>query len=331
MLGTQFLEGRKKMSVLVSVIIPVYNVEKYLERCVKSVLNQTHRNLEIILVDDGSPDNCPDICDSFAAKDDRVKVIHKANGGLSDARNVGILSAKGEYFCFVDSDDSIAPTMIEKLCNAIKNSGAQMAITNFRVLSEQGERIYAKEDSPIKDGVFSACDLLPKIYQQFGWYYIVAWNKLYHRSIFDQMNFPKGKIHEDEYVVAQAMWSAQQIACISDEEYFYTYQRSGSIMASRKAKAHCDWLEALYLRFLFCSEIHGLEQVARETRAVYFRELHNMYFDAILTQGIDKQQRRRAKQQYHAMKGKTRTEKINWLIFQISPALDKRLIEWMRR
>lgn len=119
------------MNELISVIVPVYNVEKYSERCIESIINQTYKNLEIILVDDGSPDTCPMICDEYAKKDDRIVVIHKENGGLSDARNAGIEIAKGEYFAFIDSDDYISEEFLSKLYMSLKSNSAFMSICNF--------------------------------------------------------------------------------------------------------------------------------------------------------------------------------------------------------
>lgn len=319
------------MEPLISVIVPVFCVEKFLGKCVKSIQSQSYQKLEIILVDDGSPDDCPAICDELALEDERIKVIHKKNGGLSDARNAGMKIANGEYFCFVDSDDFIMPTMLEHLVDALFASQARMAIANFRTSDELGMRIFEKQESPIRDGVFQAQELLPKLYQGMGWYYIVAWNKLYHRSLFENIQFPLGKIHEDEYIVTQIMWKAQKIACVSSEEYDYTYLRKGSIMSSRQVQSQCDWLEALYLRFQFCNNIEQLKDFAKETRAVYFRELTNLFMEEARKGDITKKQRKIAMKQYGRMNGKTGTEKVNWFLFQISPALDAAFVNYIRR
>lgn len=319
------------MNSLISVIVPVFKVESFLPRCVESIRNQTYRNIEIILVDDGSPDRCAEICDSYAKKDSRVRVIHKKNGGLSDARNAGLNVAKGEHICFVDSDDFIQSTMVEHLAVAIENSNAKLAITNLKVVNENGGRIFSMEQSPIRKGFYSAHELLPKLYQELGWYYIVAWNKLYHRSLFEDIRFPVGKIHEDEYVVAQIMWKAQNIVCIDNEEYVYIYQRKGGIMTSRQVQSHCDWLEALYQRFEFCKKEPSLESFTTETRAVYFRELNNLFLRPELSDKATLEQRKKAKQQYEFMNGKTGTEKINWMLFQINPKLEYTIVQKVRK
>ena len=318
------------MDSLISVIVPVYKVELFLNRCVESIQRQTYQNIEIILVDDGSPDACPDICDHFSVQDSRITVIHKNNGGLSDARNAGMEVASGEYFCFVDSDDFIQPTMLEDLATAIDATGAKLAIANLKTVDEDGKRLIEATSSPIHDGCFTVKELLPKLYQGLGWYYIVAWNKLYHRSLFEQIQFPVGKIHEDEYVVAQIMWKAQKIACISSEEYVYTYQRKGSIMTSRQVQSQIDWLEALYLRFQFSKEKEELIFFTKETRAVYFRELNNLFLISDLMNASTYEQRKIAKQWYSQMKGKTKSECINWILFQISPKLEYFLVQKIR-
>ena len=318
------------MEPLISVIVPVYQVEKYLYRCVESIQNQTYANFEIILVDDGSTDSSPAICDELAKQDQRIRVIHKPNGGLSDARNSGMQIARGEYFCFVDSDDFVVSTMLEHLMNAIKQSGTKMAIMNFKTIDENGKIVVEQTQSPIVDGYFLASEVLPKLYQKLGWYYIVAWNKLYHRSLFEDIQFPVGKIHEDEYVVTQIMWKAQRIVCISSEEYIYTYLRKGGIMSSRQVQSQCDWLESLYFRFRFCADIAELADFARETRAVYFRELNNLFLKDELQGSLTKHQRQMVMQQYRQMGGKTKTEKVNWALFQISPKLEYWLVQSVR-
>ena len=126
---------------LISIIVPVYNVEKYIHECVDSIINQTYKNIEIILVDDGSPDNCGKICDEYAKKDNRIKVIHKPNGGLSDARNHGIDVANGEWLMFIDSDDWIEPNMAEKLLHSALNNKADLAISSVILFDEEKEYI----------------------------------------------------------------------------------------------------------------------------------------------------------------------------------------------
>ena len=162
---------------LISIIIPVYKVEKYLEKCIKSVLDQTYKNLQIILVDDGSPDNCGNICDDYARVDNRIEVIHKANGGLSDARNVGLKAARGEYIGFVDSDDYVSNEMFENLYNTLISNDVDVAICNFYIVIDD-KNIIKNADNGVE--IYNKLEILKEILldKKIQSY---AWNKLYKR------------------------------------------------------------------------------------------------------------------------------------------------------
>lgn len=226
------------MEHLVSVIVPIYNVEQYLVRCIDSICNQSYRNLEIILVDDGSPDGCDAICDAYAKKDSRIKVMHKANGGLSDARNAGLDVATGEYILLVDSDDWIHRQMIEILLKAAVQNSCELAICNFQ---------YAYENCEYQDNDFDEKEILQKK-QLIGRkqaqeiyfnnpnkrnVYTVAWNKLYHRRLFERIRYPKGKVHEDEYTTFKLLHEAEGI-CEIDVPMYYYFVREDSIMSTFK-------------------------------------------------------------------------------------------------
>ena len=176
------------MAKKISVIVPVYKVEPYLSRCLDSIINQTYRNLEIILVDDGSPDRCGEICDEYARQDSRIRVIHKANGGLSDARNHGIDVAIGDYIAFVDSDDYIATDMYEKMLARLELDNSDMVVCNYYRFDEGS--------APPKDGYIQLPDRVLTqdeafdFYLQIGGDYVSAWNKLYKRTIFDDLRYP---------------------------------------------------------------------------------------------------------------------------------------------
>lgn len=247
-----------KSEELISVIVPVYKVEKYLDKCIQSIVEQTYQNLEIILVDDGSPDICPGICDEWGMKDSRIKVIHKENGGLSSARNAGMAVAKGEYIGFVDSDDYIENNMYEKLYTIIKTEEADLAICNFDIVTERGELI--ENGLLIKDEVFSGKVGLEKLMQERGWYYVTAWNKLYSRKIVEEMKFPVGKIHEDEFFVHRVFGKCSKIVSISQGLYKYV-QRQGSIMNATKGIKKLDVIEAFCDRIMFYKE-HNMEEIA---------------------------------------------------------------------
>ncbi len=201
---------------LISVIVPVYKVEKYLDKCVQSIVDQTYKNLEIILVDDGSPDNCPLMCDEWAKKDSRIKVIHKENGGASTARNCGLDIAKGDYFGFVDSDDFIHPTMFEKMMNALLNSTKKVAYCYFNRC--KGEQILpmippnAKETLDIKTSLDMT--FLGKIDY-------AVWSKLYRRDFFDSVRFSEHEIHEDSLLQIPAILYSEGFVCIVEALYNY--------------------------------------------------------------------------------------------------------------
>ena len=213
---------------LVSVIVPIYKVEPYLRRCIDSIVNQTYTNLEIILVDDGSPDGCPAICDEYAAKDNRIVVIHKENGGLSDARNAGLDICKGEYISFVDSDDWIADCFIEVLVKSIQDSNAEISICNYtHTSSSYSATIKINE---IHKTVLSPTEAVKKLWSEEETTFVTAWGKIYKSNLWKELRYPKGLIHEDEYTSYILLYSAKKTVHIDIPIYYY-YQRSDSIMA----------------------------------------------------------------------------------------------------
>lgn len=239
----------------VSVIVPIYKVEKYLDRCVQSIRNQTYRNLEIILVDDGSPDNCPQMCDTYAKQDDRIRVIHKENGGVSDARNVGVRNAKGKFIAFVDPDDKIHSQMIESLYVAIESVNAQIAICNYVWCNDQQQyhdKIYQKDLIAEKTYEVSFAETQRIYFEEPNRrnLYIVVWNKLYHRSVFEHIQFPNGKIHEDEYVMSKILHDANKIVQIDISLYYYYTFHGNSIMGEFK-KSRFDLFNS-YLEKIKC-------------------------------------------------------------------------------
>lgn len=217
-------------SKLITIIVPVYKVEQYLENCIDSIIRQTYKKLEIILVDDGSPDRCPYICDEYARKDNRIRVIHKANGGLSDARNAGLDAATGEYIAFVDSDDCIHDNMIERLYRALAESNADISMCGFIYVNEEYQSILnLNRESPIKDEILSREQVINKLFEYKYWYYFFVWNKLYKRRLFDNIRFPYGRLCEDSYIAHHLFGQCEKVVSISDTLYYYL-QRSNSIM-----------------------------------------------------------------------------------------------------
>lgn len=235
---------------LISVIVPIYKVEKYLDRCVESIVNQTYKNLEIILVDDGSPDNCPQMCDDWAKKDNRIKVIHKENGGLSDARNTGLKIAKGEYIAFVDSDDWIEKNYIQFLYKAILDNNADLSACDIRFVPDGEDVIEANEDYN-SSNVYDCEEALSQLIKGEG-FRAVAWNKLYRQNIVINDFFEVGKLHEDEFFTYRIFDKCQKLVYIDIPLYNYR-QRSGSIMAVQSIR-HLDSLEAGFRRLSFFKE-----------------------------------------------------------------------------
>lgn len=212
---------------IVSVIVPVYNVEKYLRRCVDSILNQTYQNIEIILVDDGSPDNCGAICDDYQNTDYRVKVIHKKNGGLSDARNVAISQTSGEYITFVDSDDWVSPYYVEHLYKAVSMWQADLGSSWFENVFDKQVPQSKSEMELVKCECLTSKECLKKLLYQDG-VETSAWGKIYKRELFKQLRYPVGKLYEDIPVTYQAIKMSNRIAVISNIDYYY-FQRTDSI------------------------------------------------------------------------------------------------------
>ncbi|MGL5207428.1 MAG: glycosyltransferase family 2 protein [Acidaminococcaceae bacterium] len=235
------------MSDLITVIVPVYKVEIYIRRCVDSILRQTYKNLEIILVDDGSPDLCPIICDEYADMDKRVTVIHKANGGLSDARNVGLNFAHGQYIAFVDSDDYIDERMYEILYKNLTDNNADISVCEFIKTCDGAE--IANPNTKEFVEVFNNLQAMENLYNDLYLQTVVAWNKLYKKDIFRSIRYPFGKVNEDEYVIHLILERAQDVVYTNLPLYYYV-QRTDSIMGKEYNLKRLDVLSALKERMI---------------------------------------------------------------------------------
>ena len=242
------------MEQKVSVIVPIYKVEPYLKRAVASILHQTYHNLEIILVDDGSPDQCGKICDDYAKEDNRITVIHKENGGLSDARNAGLDAAHGEYIVFVDSDDFIAEDYVETLMQCLKKYDADVAMCSYAVTAsvELDESIFKAS----RDETVEVCDrreLLNNLYDanhKDATYFIVSWNKIYKASLWQDVRFPKGRIHEDEATTYKIYDRAQKGVYLHRPLYGY-FTAPSSITRDRFNIKRLQWMDALDDRIVY--------------------------------------------------------------------------------
>ena len=229
---------------LVSIIVPIYKVEPYLRRCLDSIVNQTYTNLEIILVDDGSPDGCPQICDEYAAKDKRIVVIHKENGGLSDARNAGLNICKGQYISFVDSDDRVDEKYIENLINLAIKEKADITISENLICKNKNISINKSYNTKVYTSKEAILHLLKINHIAFT----VSWGKLYKRELFSSLRFPIGKYHEDEVTTYILFYNSKKIAYTSEILYYY-YQHAGSIVSTRHPWDVLEYLEQRYIFF----------------------------------------------------------------------------------
>lgn len=266
------------MKPCISVIVPIYNVEKYIHKCVDSLLAQTYPHLEIILVDDGSPDGCPAICDAYAEKDGRVRVIHKENGGLSDARNAGLEIASGEYIGFVDSDDWIEPDMFEYLYNGMAG-GAEISVCG--VLEHRTYRIEIK-NAPT-DIVYTAEDALNEMF--FDRMENYAWNKLYEARLWKDVRFPTGKNFEDVLTIYKTFERASRVAVLREAKYHYLI-RPDSISGL------VDFSNRLHIIEAFIDRYEDVAPRLPKYRPALFRRFRNWYMHELSRDIVEHPDRR---------------------------------------
>lgn len=212
------------MAPLISVIIPVYNTKNYLKNCLNSIVKQTYNNLEIIIIDDGSQDGSGEICDAYAKKDPRIKLIHQKNAGLSSARNAALKIATGDYITFIDGDDSVTVDYVERLYELVKKYKTNFSICSFAEIYPERTVNFGKNYS---EKCFNTAECLRYMLNEQG-FTTTAWGKLYARELWQNLNFPDGKIHEDIGVVYQAVMKCNKIAYTPEPNYYY-YQRKNSI------------------------------------------------------------------------------------------------------
>lgn len=263
------------METAISVIVPIYRVEKFLPQCIESVLNQTFTDFELILVDDGSPDRCPEICDETAKRDARVRVIHQANAGLSAARNAGIEVAHGEWLGFVDSDDYIAPQFYEKLYQTAQRTDTDCVMCSVQNVDESGKPI----DSAlmrVADEVKTGQEVLRKIGRDDVTPYLTAWNKLYRRKLFNTLRYPSGRQNEDVFVFAELFCQVQRAACVAEPLYFYR-KRIDSIMNSAVTLRNLDEMWA-YVNCFEHLQQDDEESILKETEKRVFAKLTGVYY-----------------------------------------------------
>jgi len=285
------------MKPLISIIVPVYKVEEYLDECITSIINQTYENIEICLVDDGSPDGCPEKCDQWGLKDSRINVIHKKNGGLSDARNIGIDNANGKLIAFVDSDDYISEEYIETLYLAIEKSSANLVICNYMRVDNRGEKL-SNDVNDNNQYILSGAQVIERRFVEVtAGYYIMGCNKLYRKNLFDNIRYPINRFHEDEYIFRALYEKCDKVVCLLKTMYYYR-KRKGSIMdtalCDTKINDYLKCYEAevnyslnkddqnianMYMR-VFCKDFKKNYQYINESRSK-LKEIYDIYIDKI--------------------------------------------------
>ena len=301
----------------ISVIIPIYNVEKYLKRCIESIIKQTYSNLEIILVDDGSPDGCAKICDEYKNKDERIVVIHKKNGGLSDARNAGLKVATGEIISYIDSDDYVDLDMYEKMTKAMEEKNADIVVcgTNIdyedghtKVKCEKEEKSFNREEALIELNSFKSFDM-------------AVWNKLYKREVVDKIEIPVGKKSEDYFVMYQYFARAKKVVIINQAKYHY-FQRSNSI--SRGKNVTHDYIEgSKSQKEFFKKNFPDLNYVGNTAYAFSYIATYNRYIknELKMTNEMKKEFKKEVRKYLKDINGNShisRSKKIQATLFSYS-------------
>lgn len=256
---------------MISVIVPVYNVNKYLRKCIDSIINQTYTDLEIILIDDGSTDGSEKICDEYLLADNRVSVIHKENGGLSDARNAGIDVAKGEYLSFIDSDDYIHTSMYEILLSNLESKQADISVVTVKRIKENDEVV---PDTYNDICVFEGDEVMGRLVDS-DIDTVVACNKLYKKELFLNYRYKNDCIHEDEYAIHHILHNCKRIVYTTAELYMYV-DRSGSLSNHITEKSQMDNIEAKEDRLEFCNK-YGYEELYKITGQNYIRTITEFY------------------------------------------------------
>ena len=298
------------MGALISVIVPVYKVEDYLDQCVQSISRQTYSNLEIILVDDGSPDKCPKMCEEWAARDSRIKVLHKQNGGLSSARNAGLDICSGEFIAFVDSDDWLKEEMYQILYDTIERENADICACNIIRCYQDKEAIWGTR-MYMSGGPDKMLDML---YSDSG-FPVASWNKLYKRKLWENFRFPEGKLCEDAFTTYLLLDKANKIVQIPDALYCYRI-RPESIMTSSFSQKSMDEEEAWRKNWEFV-RIH-YPRLEKKAYTCYLQSVN------ILIHRIKKEQRSQFTREYDELKQVL--SKHKWfMLFQSSASLKYRL------
>lgn len=258
---------------MISVIIPVYNVEKYIKRCLESVINQTYKDIEIIIIDDGSTDNSGIICEEYSKRDKRIKVVHTENAGAARARNIGLDMAKGEYISFIDSDDWIMLNFLSTLLYLCKDNDADIAKCETIDVKDENFKIN-NNNTEIK--IYNSKEIMNSIYSQPKLFNVAVMNKLYKRKIFENLRFKEGVINEDEEILCKLIYRANKIAVTNQILYCY-FLSENSVTRSEFRIKNLDILEIFESRLKFLTD-KGFHELYKQTEAQYLRIIGNFYY-----------------------------------------------------
>lgn len=263
----------EKMSALISVIVPVYKVEPYLPTCIDSILNQTFRDFELILIDDGSPDNCGAICDEYASKDDRIVVIHQENGGLSAARNAGIdwvfANSDSQWITFVDSDDALEKSCLEQLFVHAMETDSDITVTGGQTFAQDNE-LTNTPSNIVSVRTTTGRQCAEEVFYPACFFLNYAWGKLYRKHLFADHRYPAGRIYEDLWLVPRLLYSAEKVTILRSWLYCYR-QRSDSIVHQPYSVKCFDEVEACDENIRWFSARNEAKSVAlaRKKRRLY--------------------------------------------------------------
>lgn len=266
----------------VSMLVPVYNVEAFLRECLESIEGQSFLDYEVLIINDGSTDGSAKIAQAFVDKYENWHLIHKENGGLSSARNAGIARAKGEYICFVDSDDYIEKDYVQKLYDAACKYEADMVIADYHEVDDTGVDLQKDKGKALyQQGVITRDESLHALTYVGGYHYatavVVAWNKLVRTDIMKRFLYKEGVLHEDEFLIMPLLLACDRVAWITDDIYAYR-QREGSIMQDEKlAFRHLEVLDAFEERIRLSQDVGNIE-LTRKLKMAYFWDIEVWYY-----------------------------------------------------
>ena len=296
----------------ISVIVPIYNVEEFLPRCIDSLINQTYSNLEIILVDDGSPDKCGVICDGYKEKDSRIIVIHKENGGLSDARNVGLKISSGKYVSFVDSDDYVHPQYYEVLYRALISNNSDIVVCECEKVYDIKNVNYEKKSEKIDFCSYEAKEkIMNNFFNKNCGITVIACNKLFKKELFSDIEFPKGKIHEDEATTYRVFYKSRKVTYINQPLYFY-YQRQNSITGEKLTRKNFSVFDTLAEVIDFYK--NNNEKNLKKKAVIRYFKIIQLYINRLIKENIESQNSDLIRELKSRMRNDAKNYKVQYLI-----------------